>query len=166
MSWAYADDEVGYMLSTLLDPWFLYPMMATLKSPRHLLKWPAWGRTLGIMIKIKDDISGGITLEGEISKPMTEKDQFRLNHAAIVAHRILARAGADPDSIFLTPLRGTHPSGTVRIGEMLDTNLRTEVENLYVCDASTFPEALDRPTVLTILALGKRLADHLLAQLP
>jgi choline dehydrogenase-like flavoprotein len=32
---------------------------------------------------------------------------------------------------------------------------------LYVCDASVFPEALARPTVLTIIALGKRLARHL-----
>ena len=163
MSWAYANDEVGYMLSTLIDPWLLFPIMAAFKSPRHLLKWPAWSRALGVMIKIKDDISGGITLDGEISKPMTERDLFRMNHGAIVAHQILVRAGADPDSIFITPLRGTHPSGTVRLGQMLDENLQTEVKNLYVCDASTFPEALDRPTVLTILGLGKRLAAHLLA---
>ena len=161
MTWGYANDEVGYMLSTLIDPWLLFPMMAVLKHPRHLLKWPAWGRVLGVMIKIKDDISGGVTLEGEISKPMTERDQFRLNHGAIVARQILIRAGADSDSIFLTPLRGTHPSGTVRLGQMLDENLQTAVKNLYVCDASTFPEALDRPTVLTILGLGKRLAAHL-----
>jgi choline dehydrogenase-like flavoprotein len=45
---------------------------------------------------------------------------------------------------------------------MLDENLQTEVKNLYVCDASTFPEALDRPTVLTIIGLAKRLSDHLL----
>jgi choline dehydrogenase-like flavoprotein len=51
----------------------------------------------------------------------------------------------------------------VRIGEMVDTNLQAQVKNLYVCDASTFPEALDRPTVLTIIGLGKRLSDHLLA---
>ena len=162
MTWAYANDEVGYMLSTLIDPWLLFPIMCVTKSPRHLLKWPSWGHTLGVMIKIKDDISGGLTLDGEISKPMTERDQFRLNHGAIVAQRILVRAGADPDSIFITPLRGTHPSGTVRLGQMLDENLQTEVKNLFVCDASSFPEALDRPTVLTILALGKRLAAHVL----
>jgi len=51
----------------------------------------------------------------------------------------------------MTPLRGTHPSGTVRIGEMVDTDLQTEVKGLYVCDASNFPEALARPTVLTII---------------
>jgi len=78
-----------------------------------------------------------------------------------MVRQILIRAGADADSIFMTPLRGTHPSGTVRLGQMLDDDLQTEVAGLYVCDASTFPEALDRPTVLTILALGKRLAAHL-----
>ncbi len=164
MTWGYTNDEIGYMLSTLLDPWLLFPLMATMKSPRHLLKWPGWDRTLGVMIKIKDDLSGGISLDGEISKPMTERDQFRLNHGAIVARQILVRAGADPDSVFITPLRGTHPSGTARLGQILDANLQTEVKGLYVCDASTFPEALDRPTVLTILALGKRLAVHLLAR--
>ena len=81
----------------------------------------------------------------------------------MAARRILIKAGADPDTIFMTPMRGTHPSGTVRIGHMLDRDLQTEVKNLYVCDASTFPEALDRPTVLTIIGLGKRLARHLLA---
>jgi choline dehydrogenase-like flavoprotein len=44
---------------------------------------------------------------------------------------------------------------------MVDANLKTEVDDLYVCDASVFPEALDRPTVLTIIGLGKRLARHL-----
>jgi choline dehydrogenase-like flavoprotein len=86
-----------------------------------------------------------------------------LKQAEEVCRAILRQAGADPDSMFMTPLRGTHPSGTVRIGEMLDTNLQTEIPGLYVCDASTFPEALARPTVLTIIGLGKRLAKTLSA---
>ena len=94
--------------------------------------------------------------------PLTPRDRYRLNHASIVARKILVRAGCDPDSIFVGPLRGTHPCATVRIGEMLDQNLRTEVEHLYVCDASCFPESLDRPTVLTIIGLAKKLGEHLL----
>ncbi|MEK6575810.1 MAG: GMC oxidoreductase [Chloroflexota bacterium] len=35
---------------------------------------------------------------------------------------------------------------------------------MYVCDASAFPESLARPTVLTIIAMGKRLAEHLLRE--
>ncbi|TEU00203.1 MAG: hypothetical protein E3J29_02075, partial [Dehalococcoidia bacterium] len=71
-------------------------------------------------------------------------------------------AGGDPDSIFISRLRGTHPSATVRLSEMVDGDLQTTVRNLYVCDASVFPEALGQPTVLTIISFAKRLSDHLL----
>jgi len=164
MTVSWCDDDNGYMLSTLTDPWMLYPLIMTLKGPSYPFTAIHYRNTLGLMIKVKDEIAGGITMEGKISKPMTDRDQERLNHASIVCRKILMKAGCDSDSIFVSPLRGTHPSGTVRIGEMLDTNLQTEVEGLYVCDASTFPEALDRPTVLTIISLGKRLARHLLGK--
>ena len=44
---------------------------------------------------------------------------------------------------------------------MVDSDLQTEVQGLYVCDASVFPEALGRPTVITIIGLAKRLARQL-----
>ncbi|HXY38209.1 MAG TPA: GMC family oxidoreductase N-terminal domain-containing protein [Vicinamibacteria bacterium] len=161
MTWSYEDAGAGYMLSTLIDPWLLYPIMAGLESPRHALSWPRWGNVLGVMIKLKDEISGGVFPDGRIRKPLTAGDRERLGQAEETCRRILVRAGAAPSSIFRTPLRGTHPSGTVRIGTLVDERLATPVRGLYVCDASVFPEALDRPTVLTIVALGKRLARHL-----
>lgn len=161
MTWSYEDAGAGYMLSTLVDPWLLYPIMAALASPRHALTWPRWGNVLGVMIKLKDELSGGVFPDGRIRKPLTPGDRERLAQAREVCRRILVRAGAEPSSIFCTPLRGTHPSGTVRIGTHVDTDLATPVRGLYVCDASVFPEALDRPTVLTILALAKRLARRL-----
>jgi choline dehydrogenase-like flavoprotein len=119
---------------------------------------------MGIMIKLKDEISGGITVEGKISKPLTEQDRWRLNHASNLARKILIQAGCNSDSVFVGPLRGTHPSGTARIGDLLSTQLETPIRGLYVSDASCFPEALDRPTVLTLIALSKRLAKHLLSK--
>lgn len=160
-AWENPDPDFGYMLSSLMDPWPMYPIITALKGWRYPLTWPRWGRTLGVMIKLKDDIAGHVRGERDISKPFTAKDQAKLNHAAELARRILLRAGADPDSIFVTPARGTHPCATVRFGEMLDRNLQTEIGGLYVCDSSAFPEALARPTVLTILAMGKRLVEHL-----
>jgi choline dehydrogenase-like flavoprotein len=161
MTWSFEDPAAGFMLSTLVDPWLLYPIMAALKAPRHALTWPRWGNVLGVMIKLKDEVSGGVLADGRIRKPLTRGDRERLAHAEDVARKILVRAGAGPSSIFSTPLRGTHPSGTVRIDTHVDRNLATPVHGLYVCDASVFPEALDRPTVLTIVALGKRLAKRL-----
>jgi choline dehydrogenase-like flavoprotein len=59
--------------------------------------------------------------------------------------------------------KGAHPSGTCRIGHVLNNDLEVnEMKNLYACDASVFPEALDRPTVMTIIGLGKRLSNHIL----
>lgn len=164
MTWSCADDELGVLYSTLIDPWLNYPIAMLQKGPRYVLTWPRWGRTLGIMIKLKDEISGFVKAESRgftISKGLTADDRRRLHQAEQAAARILRQAGCDPDTIFTTPLRGTHPSGTVRIGEMLTTNLETEITNLFVCDASIFPEALARPTVLTIISLAKRLAHHL-----
>lgn len=163
MTWSYADDGLGVLFSTLIDPWLLYPIIMALKGPAYPLTWQRWGRTYGVMIKLKDEISGGVGVNGRIHKGLTAHDRQRMARAEAVAGRILRQAGCDPDTIFTTPIRGTHPSGTVRLGTMLDTNLQTEIENLYVCDASVFPEALARPTVLTIIALAKRLAAHILS---
>lgn len=162
MTWSWENEEAGYMLSTLTDPWLMYPVAAIQKGFGPALRWLQWNKMLGIMIKLKDDISGGIYPDGKIRKPLTSGDHDRLNDAFEVCRRILIEAGAGKSSIFMRPLIGTHPSGTVRIGDMVDTNLKTEVDRLYVCDASVFPEALDRPTVLTIIGLGKRLARHLI----
>ena len=163
MTWSWENLEAGYMLSTLIDPWLLYPIINVLKGPRYAATWPRWNNTLGVMIKLKDSVSGGVFADGKISKPFVGDDRERQSDAEQVCRRILKEAGAEPASMFMTPLRGTHPSGTVRIGTMLDTDLQTEIAGLYVCDASTFPEALARPTVLTIIGLGKRLAKHLVA---
>ncbi len=164
MAVSYCDDKNGYMLSTLIDPWLLYPLIHTLRGPRNPLRFLRYGRTMGIMIKLKDEISGGVNMEGKISKTLTEQDRWRLNHASNLARKILIRAGCKPDSVFVGPLRGTHPSGTVRIGDLLSTQLETPFKGLFVSDASCFPEALDRPTVLTLIALSKRLAKHLLSK--
>jgi choline dehydrogenase-like flavoprotein len=162
MTWSYADDELGVLYSTLIDPWLMYPVIMTSTGPAYSLTWHRWGRTLGVMIKLKDEISGMVERR-TISKGLTANDRQRLARAEKMAGSILRQAGCDPDTIFTTPLRGTHPSGTVRVGEMLSTDLEAEVNGLYVCDASVFPQALARPTVLTIISLARRLADHVLS---
>jgi choline dehydrogenase-like flavoprotein len=164
MSWSWENPEAGYMLSTLTDPWLLYPLAAARKGIGPALRWLQWNRLLGIMIKVKDDISGGIYPDGKIRKPLTGDDKERLNQAYEVCKRILIEVGAERSSIFMRPMIGTHPSGTVRIGDVVDSNLKTEIDGLYVCDASVFPEALDRPTVLTIIGLAKRLSKTLLGE--
>ena len=77
MSWSFADDELGVMYSTLIDPWLMYPLIMALKSPAHVLSWRRWGNTLGVMIKLKDQVSGGVNGK-RISKGVTPDDRERL----------------------------------------------------------------------------------------
>ena len=51
-----------------------------------------------------------------------------------------------------------------KIGDVVDSNLKTQHDNLYVCDCSVIPEAWGLPPTLTILGLGKRLSKHLLRE--
>ena len=75
------------------------------------------------------------------------------------AKKILTNAGAK--DIFKTWWIASHPGGTCKINDIVDSNLKTEYDNLYVCDASVIPDEWGRPPVLSILGLGKRLAKHL-----
>ena len=55
-----------------------------------------------------------------------------------------------------------HPGGTVKVGELLDSDLKTkQYDNLYVCDCSVIPKPWGLPPTYTILALGKRLGKYL-----
>lgn len=161
MTWSAVDDELGVMYSTLIDPWLMYPIIMALKGPRWPFTWPRWRRTLGVMIKLTDELSGEVDARGVIDKGLTTRDRQRLTRAEDVARGILVRAGCDSATLVTTPLRGTHPSATARIGTIVDQDLATPVRGLHVCDASVFPRALGRPTVLTILSLGRRLARRL-----
>lgn len=161
MTWSCVDPALDVMYSTLIDPWLMYPIIMAMKGAAWPLTWRRWGRTLGVMIKLRDEVSGGIDARGRVSKGLTISDRERFDRAELVARRILIAAGCRDDSIIRTPLRGTHPSATARIGDAVNTELETSVRGLYVCDASVFPEALGRPTVLTILALARRLARKL-----
>ncbi len=158
-------DSDGFMLSHLIDPWVMFPIAMYYKGLNYLSRVFYYRKLMGIMIKVKDELSGSISPEGKISKPLTENDRYRLNKAINISRRILIKAGAEPDSIFTSPIRGTHPGGTARIGHVIDNNLETKIKNLFVCDASIFPEAPDRPLVLSIIGFGKRLAKYLLTRI-
>jgi choline dehydrogenase-like flavoprotein len=58
------------------------------------------------------------------------------------------------------------PGVILMIGDVADSDLKTEVDNLYVCDCSVIPEDWGLPPSLTILALAKRLAKHLTGDIP
>lgn len=117
---------------------------------------------LGIMVKIPDESSGRVDASG-VFKQSTSQDVGLMAEGCTAAGAILTEAGASPDTLVSTPARGAHPGGTAAVGEVVDKNLETEIENLFVADASVFPRAPGAPPVLTILALAKRLAKHVVS---
>ena len=116
---------------------------------------------LSIMVKTPDECKGYIDDDGEVHKINTITDIRYLAEGAATAGFILEKAGVDPKTIGSTVYRGAHPGGTAPIGKIVDSNLETEISNLFVCDASVLPISPGKPPILTILALSKRLADHL-----
>ena len=116
---------------------------------------------LSIMVKTPDECKGYIDDDGEVYKTNTIQDIRYLAEGVATAGFILEKAGVDPNTIGSTVYRGAHPGGTAPIGKIVDSNLETEIANLFVCDASVLPISPGKPPILTILALSKRLADYL-----
>jgi len=115
--------------------------------------------SLSILVEIDDDPSGEITASGEIKKDLTQKDLQKMAKGKEIAREILKTAGAK--DIWFTHIAGVHPGGACKIGSVVDADLSTCIKNLYVCDASVLPESMAIPPVMSIMALGKRLAKHL-----
>ena len=127
----------------------------------RLTKLFAVRSTARIMVKVKDELGGRLTERGGVRKTLRAADRAKLLHGYENAKRILRAAGAT--DIYKTWYFAAHPGGTVKIGQLVDANLETTYRNLYVCDCSVIPEAWGLPPVLTVVALGKRLARHLAA---
>jgi choline dehydrogenase-like flavoprotein len=114
-----------------------------------------------IMVKTSDECQGYVDENGDVVKINTIQDIRYLAEGTATAGMILERMGVDPNTIGSTVYRGAHPGGTAKIGEIVNSNLETEIKGLYVCDASVLPISPGKPPILTILALAKRLADYL-----
>ncbi|MGA9235594.1 MAG: GMC family oxidoreductase [Desulfobacterales bacterium] len=149
--------EDGYMMTDLVWPSWIY-WLFTMEVLRFDCVLP-YKRRLSIMIKIKDELGGRITDKGGVRKKICDGDRNKLLHGYEQAKEILKNAGAT--NIFKTWYTATHPGGTAKIGDIVDSNLKTKIDNLYVCDCSVIPEPWGLPPTLTLVALGKRLAKHI-----
>jgi choline dehydrogenase-like flavoprotein len=116
---------------------------------------------IGMMVKTADDPVGHINPDGTFSKPVTDKDMEKLNEGAAIIREILVKAGAYSESITVSRVQGAHPGGTAAIGKIVDKDLQSKVDSLFVCDCSVLPDSPGMPPILTIAALAKKLAKTL-----
>ena len=119
---------------------------------------------LSIMVKVEDDMVGSVDVEGNVFNFNTIDDIRRLAQGCAAAGSILEKAGVDPTTMTSTIFRGAHPGGTAAIGDVVDKNLKTEINGLYIGDASVIPKSPGKPPILLILALALRLANHLIEE--
>jgi len=127
-------EDEGYLMTDLLWPGWIYRLFTAEVLRADRLF--SHSHTLQIMIKLRDGYER--------------------------AKKILKNAGAK--HIFKTWYLATHPGGTVKINDLVDSDLKTEFDNLYVCDCSVIPFSWGMPPILTLICLGKRLAKHLVRE--
>lgn len=154
--------DEGFILTDLVSPRWVYWLFAA--EVLRFDRLTAHSRIAPVMVKVRDELGGYITARGGVRKRLGAIEAERMRSGCEIAQEILRNAGAR--SIFMSRRMATHPGGTAKINDVVDANLQTEIDNLFVCDCSVMPEAWGLPPVLTILALGKRLGKHLTVASP
>ena len=150
-------EDEGYMMTDMALPFMLEKIFTS--QVLHFHRLFESDHTIRVMIKAKDTLGGRLTDTGGVRKKLIKEDRQKLMKGYERAKKILEVAGAT--GIYKTWYLAAHPGGTVKIGEFLDSDLKTEYDNLYVCDCSVIPEPWGLPPIMTIIGLGKYLAKHL-----
>jgi choline dehydrogenase-like flavoprotein len=149
--------DEGYLMTDMTIPKMLYQAFAA--QVGRLDRLHVHKRTLSIMVKAKDSLGGTLTDAGGVRKHLAPADKAKLLKGYERARGVLANAGAK--NIFKGWYVAAHPGGTAKIGDVVDSDLKTRFDNFFVCDCAVIPEAWGLPPSLTLLALGRRLARHL-----
>jgi choline dehydrogenase-like flavoprotein len=160
-------DEDGIVMTDASAAYLFHLGLMGYSAPKGLAVLPKaamyFNRTLAIMVKMRDDLGGRVNVDGSFSKPLSPEVWKATNKGIILAHEILLNLGVKRKDIFAYRILGAHPGGTTRIGGLLDTNCETtDIKNCYCMDASIIPEPWGVPPTVTLFAMGKRLAKHIL----
>lgn len=147
--------DKGFIISPFID---VPLVLRWVTSKRKQLQGFRYKNLLGIMAKTRDDDIGKVTERETFEKTLSAGDHERLREGQSVARNILLEAGVEEDDIFFTKPRAAHPGGSAAIGDVVDSDLETDIKGLYICDASVLPVSPGAPPIVTIVALAKRLA--------
>lgn len=150
-------DERGFLMA----PFINYPRgIRMIEGGPGLAARPV-RRLFGMMVKTTDDRVGEVFPDGTLSKPVTDADKMRLEDGAAVATQVLVAAGVNRASVTVSKPQGAHPGGTAAIGQVVDGDLQTRIDGLFVSDASVLPETPGMPPLVLIGALARRLGRKL-----
>lgn len=126
---------------------------------RRFIRAFCHSQSIGVGVSVKDRLGGALQEDGSYYKRLTKEDIGRLEKGEHLARQIIQNAGGK--HIFTSPLGASHVGGAIKIKEHIDENLQTEYANLHVCDGSVIPGSVRGAPTLTLICLGKYLANHL-----
>jgi len=111
------------------------------------------------MVKLADENQGGID-SGRIQKRLTDDDRKQLAEGVEICHELLRRMGAAEKNIFLGTLNAGHPGGMLPVTKKEAVTFHNDrlPDNLYIADATLFPNSLGNPPIFTIMAMAKRVS--------
>jgi choline dehydrogenase-like flavoprotein len=138
-----------YILSPYFD-WFSFLVNPAWRHPAKDL--------VGMMVKLADEPGGSVT-GPRIRKTLTDLDRRRLADGVTLATDVLGHFGAAPGDVILGTVNAGHPGGMFPLTRDCAASFHDDrlPDNVYVADASLFPEALGNPPILTIVAMAKRI---------
>jgi ferredoxin len=112
---------------------------------------------MSLMIKLADRSEGSISSHG-VRKILHPEDREKIEEGVALCRKILSRLGIPENKTFLGTVNAGHPGGMLPLTERESRTFHPGVlpENVYVADASLFPNSLGRPPILTIIAMAKR----------
>jgi choline dehydrogenase-like flavoprotein len=107
------------------------------------------------MIKLADTPRGAVSGD-TISTELTAADRTRIVEGVGLCREILRRFGVPEKEMFLGTMNAGHPGGMLPLTAKESASLHSDrlPENLYVADATLFPNSLGNPPILTIIALA------------
>jgi len=115
--------------------------------------------SIGVGVMFKEGLGGTLREDGRYYKELKKEDLGELEKGEKMARQIIRNAGGK--HIIKSSIGAAQIGGVIRIREHLDENLQTEYGNLHVCDGSVIPENVKVSPALTLICLGKYLANRL-----
>jgi ferredoxin len=149
VSMPFVVEREGYIISPYLD--FLSYFFNRRWSFRS-------GNIMSLMIKLADRCEGAISSKG-VWKVLGLEDRAKLDEGVALCREILSRLGIPGEKTFLGTINAGHPGGMLPLTDREKETFHPAVlpDNVYVADASLFPDSLGKPPILTIIAMAKRI---------